>query len=150
MRLFGRASRKQITDPNLGLLTQDRHGWSGCLPWPDGTQCISLRIESAGDPPNGSIGAAVLACLDNYSALSTRLSGALFSLWQPNLAEPLWEDEWPTSPEMLWSQLQLDGIEVKRSNEIVLLYAFKGEIWPDAIFSVQVNGADVRPLHLDD
>ncbi|MGS5089323.1 hypothetical protein ACVC7V_22820 [Hydrogenophaga sp. A37] len=139
-----------MTDPNLGLLTQDRRGWSGHLPWPDSSQRISLRIESTGEPPNDSVGTAVWACLGNYSTLSGRLRSAPFSLWQPYVAQRLWEEEWPTSPEMLWAQLKLDGIEVQRSGEIVLLYAFKGEVWPDAIFSVQVSGADVHPLHLDD
>lgn len=42
------------------------------------------------------------------------------------------------------------GVEVQRSGEIVLMYAFKEELWPDAVFSVLVHGSDVRPLHLDD
>jgi len=150
MRLFGQSNRKQVTDPNLGLLTQDRHGWSGNVAGPDGMQSIWLRIDGAGDAPNESIGRAVLACLANYSALTLQLNSALFSLWQPYLDDPLWEDEYPTAPEMLWTQLQLEGVEVQRSGEIVLIYAFKDELWPDAVFSVQIDGSDVRPLHLDD
>jgi hypothetical protein len=30
------------------------------------------------------------------------------------------------------------------------VYAFKGELWPDAVFFVQVEGTKVRPLHVDD
>lgn len=150
MRLFGQSSRRQVSDPNLGLLTQDRHGWSGRVAGPDGMQSIWLRIDGVGDAPNERIGRAVLACLTNYSALTLPLSGALFSLWQLYLDEPLWEEDYPTSPEQLWAQLQLEGIEVQRSGEIVLAYAFKGELWPDAGFSVQVEGTEVRPLHVDD
>ncbi|MFP8779819.1 hypothetical protein [Hydrogenophaga sp. RWCD_12] len=150
MKLFGRSSRKQATDPSLGLLTQDRHGWSGSVAGPDKTQRIWLRIDGTDDAPNESIGRAVLVCLGNYASLSAPLSRALFSLWQPYLDEPLWGDECPTSPEMLWAQLQLEGVEVQRSCEIVLVYAFKGEVWPEAVFSVQVDGTDVKPLSLED
>ena len=150
MKLFGRSSKRQVTDPNLGVLTQDKHGWSGSLAGPGDTPRIWLRIDGADNVPNERLGRAVVACLSNYAAISAPLSLALSSLWQPYLDEALWEDEYPTSPEMLWAQLQLEGIEGQPSGEIVLLYAFKDEMWPDAVFSVQVDGADVRPLHLED
>ena len=150
MRLFGRSPRTQLSDPILGVLTQGRHGWSGSLAGPDGSQRIWLRIDSKDNVPKESIGRAILTCLTNYSELSAPLRHALFALWRTYLDEPLLEKDYPTSPEKLWTQLQLEGIEVQRSGKIVLVYAFKGEVWPDVVFSVQVEGTEVRPLHLDD
>ena len=95
-------------------------------------------------------GATYSEFLANYASIEASLRSALFSLWEPGLAEPLWERSWPTTEEELWRMLKLSSLEVQPDGKLQLLYAFKGEVWPDAMFTIEVQGAQVRPLALDD
>ena len=62
----------------------------------------------------------------------------------------MWEESWPTTEEELWRMLELNCVTIGPSSAIELLYAFAGEVWPDAMFTVEVIREQVRPLALDD
>jgi hypothetical protein len=149
--IFSRTKPPQVTDPVLGELTLGRHGWEGrMIASPEAAGTISLRVERTEGAPEEADRAAVVAVLRGYQELVPELKVALFQLWQPYIEEPLWDGSWPATAQALWAMLQLEGATVRRSGAVDLLYAFKGDVWPDAVFNVQVNGGSVVPLFVDD
>lgn len=89
------------------------------------------------------------ALRDNYPALVPKIQEALFSLLAPSLLEPSWEGPNPASPTDLWLMLTLDGIFIN-PDRAELLFGFSGDVWPDVMFSVSVDGMLVKPIALDD
>lgn len=140
-----------IHDPVLGQLTRERHGWTGTIPSPTGKGFVHLRIAECAQQDTVEIdSSSLMKFLDNYAEMTDSLRLALFELFKPYLPDPLWKDNWPTSAEALWDILQLEEIELKPTGELGLSYAFIGDIWPDAMFSLLVDGAPVNPMALDD
>ena len=149
MALFGKAPRPRISDPAFGTLTLGPSGWSGDAPWLDG-QHILVSVERGDAGPLDEDRTAFLDLTSNYRALAPGLQQALFALWTPGLGQPLWEESWTTTPEALWQMLELSSVAIRSNGKIELLFAFAGEVWPDAMFNVEVSGSQVRPLSLDD
>jgi hypothetical protein len=149
MSLLSRSSRRQLTDATFGLLTLGKSGWTGEAPWPGGGK-ILVSLERGEDGPLEGDRAVFKALIDNYSAIAPHLQQALFALWEPHLRDPFWEQSWPTTPKALWQMLELSSLAIGAKGKVHLLFAFGGEVWPDAMFTVEVEGTQVTPLSLDD
>jgi hypothetical protein len=149
MSIFG-GTRPQLSDAVFGSLVLRRHGWEGTIRSPAGEGTIWVRIERQKEGPQDADRTAMSALRGRYAALLPALADVLFSLWEPGANEPMWEKSWPTTHDELWSMLQLEGASIRKTGSVELLFSFKGEVWPDAMFNVEVNGAHVRALSLDD
>lgn len=134
----------------LGLLKWSKSRWNGEVPSPAGNGSILLSVARDASGPQPEDGVAFKEFLASYSALAPKLSSALFALWEPGHSEPLWEESWPSTEQELWRILELNSLEIQPGGKLELLYAFKGDVWPDAMFTLAVQGSQVRPLSLDD
>jgi hypothetical protein len=150
MGLFDRSKPTEVHDPVFGVLKWSKARWSGEVVSPTGNGTVTVAIARDAAGPKLEDGAAYRELSANYSALAPKLSAALFALWEPGLAEPLWDESWPSTEAELWRMLELCSLEINQGETLVLLYAFKGDVWPDAMFTVAVHGAQVHPLALDD
>jgi hypothetical protein len=74
----------------------------------------------------------------------------LFKLLEPGLRRPEWEGPNPGSADGLWSMLRLEAVSVVPEKPLELLFAFRGDVWPDAMFRIAVDGTHVEGLSLDD
>ena len=63
---------------------------------------------------------------------------------------PDWEGPRPESAMALREMLELSNVTYLRDGTSELLFAFKGDVWPDAMFIVEIRGGKVRGLSLDD
>lgn len=139
----------KLSDPTFGTLRLGKFGWSGEAPWLDGTHIlVSLLSDPTG--PSDAERTAFSELRDTYISLIPRIRSALFTLWQPEMNQPHWEEMAPLTPEALWSKLELNSIDIGSEGRVKLLFAFSGEFWPDGMFNVEVIGSTVRPLSLDD
>jgi hypothetical protein len=150
MGLFSRSKPAEVHDPVFGTLKWSKDHWTGVVPSPigKGTVLVSVARDVAGPRPEDGVTYQRFAA--NYSALTPKLSAALFVLWEPGLSEPLWEESWPSTEKELWRMLELSSLEVQQDGTLELLYAFRDDVWPDAMFTLAVQGAQVHPLSLDD
>ncbi len=149
MSFFSRAAKPTLTDAMFRVLTKQKHGWAGEVPWIDGSQ-VSVIVERERGP-NEEDRQAFAAVLSGYVSLVPRLSEALFTLWEPELGQAHWAaSEAPRTAEDLWRVLKLDCVSVCESGRVRLMYAFAGDFWPDAMFELEVRDGQVTPVSLDD
>jgi hypothetical protein len=150
MGIFRRSASAAIVDPVFGRLTQTKLAWQGEVPSPTGQSNVLLSVERGAEGPTAEDRAAYSAFVENYPALTSKLRAGLFELWRPGLASGLWEEQWPTTAETLWAMLELSSLCIPPGGKLELLYAFGGDVWPDAMFILCVEGKQVVPVALDD
>jgi hypothetical protein len=146
---FGRATESTLSDTTFGTLTKRKHGWAGEAPWIDGSQVAVIIQRERG--PNEEDRKTFADFLSSYLSLVPRLSEALFTLWEPEMRQPHWAaSEVPRTAEDLWKELELDGVSICESGNVLLAFAFAGDFWPDAMLTLEVSDGQVRPVSLDD
>jgi hypothetical protein len=150
MGIFSRSASPAMVDPVLGRLTQTKLAWQGAVPSPTGASNVLLFVERGSKGPTAEDRAAYSAFVESYPALTSELQAGLFELWRTGIAEPLWEEQWPTTAEALWLMLELSSLSIQPGGKLELLYAFGGDVWPDAVFTLLVEGKQVIPVALDD
>jgi hypothetical protein len=151
MGWFSRNPKPQITDPVFGALElQAPGGWIGEVTSPIDRQRVMLSVVRKLGPPNEEDRRTFQELYDNFSTLVPSLRGELFRLWVPELEVGSWDETAPRTPEGLWDMLQLESLMIFPDSKIRLGFAFVGEFWPDAMFSVDVQHLQVKGISLDD
>jgi hypothetical protein len=150
MGIFSRSASPAKVDPVFGRLTQSKLAWQGEVPSPTGQSNVLLSVERGAEGPTAEDRAAYSAFVDNYPALRSELRDGLFELWRPGIGDALWEEQWPTTAEALWAMIELSSLCIQPGGKLELLYAFGGDVWPDAMFTLRVEGKQVIPVALDD
>lgn len=82
--------------------------------------------------------------------LADELSAALYQLYAPYSDVPSWEGPRPESASHLREMLELSSVRFLEEGTPELLFAFKGDVWPDAMFIVEIRDGKVRGVSLDD
>ena len=136
-------------DAVFGRIVRDRHGWS--VEASDSEQHPYLISVAAGD--EGPTEAQRLAHQRLQSQLrdfTDDLTAALYELYTPYLDVPDWEGPRPGSATALREMLELSSVRYLEDATPALLFAFKGDVWPDAMFSIEIRDGRVRGVALDD
>lgn len=107
MGLFGRSRLPEIRDPILGVLEWNKSHWQGAVSSPGGSGTVLLTVARGAKGSSAEDRATYEALCADYPSLEPKLKGALFKLSQSELAEPLWEDSWPTTERALWGMLEI-------------------------------------------
>jgi hypothetical protein len=140
-------SQREFDDPIFGHLRQRKDWWLGETVWLNPAHMISVSIEGSDEPSPGDR-TAFLAVREKYGDLLPLIGEALFELWgKPDAS---WEGPNPSSSQELLALLELDCVFVKSSGRVELLYGFAGDVWPDAMLTVAVEGGRVKPVSFDD
>ena len=111
---------------------------------------ISVSISRAEQGPTAIDRQVFTEFVANYPSLVPSLKVELFKLLEPSLKVARWEGPNPGSAEEFWPMLRLEAVSVIPEKPLELLFAFRGDEWPDAMFSIAVDGRQVEGLSLDD
>lgn len=151
MGFFRRTPPPRITDPVLGTLEYHKgRGWEGAVAVPGEADPVLVSFERGPEGPTEKDREVVARLLSRYPSLVPALRDALFLLWNPMLALPDWEGPRAATPDALWSIVQLNCILLPPTGPAELLFAFRGDVWPDAMFTVAIDGDSVTGISLDD
>lgn len=96
---------------------------------PAGDEKLSVSISRMEQNPTVEDRRVFTEFATNYPLLVPLLSAELFKLWR---------------------MLRLEVVYIFPRKPLQLLFAFRGDVWPDAIFNVAVDGTHVEGLSLDD
>lgn len=151
MRWFGRKAPRTVDDPVFGRLTLRQHsGWYGEVSSPISGERLVVSISSLDEPPGAQDRQAFSEFVARFPQLVPALSSELFELLEPSTRIPGWEGPTPETAEELWKMVRLESLHISTGRPLELLFAFRGEVWPDAMFTVTVDAANVRGVSLDD
>jgi hypothetical protein len=148
-RLIGPAQRS-IADPVFGPLRRRKGSWTGVVDWRFGNRRLPISVCRVSEEPNEADHEAYRNLVENYPKLLPAIRLALFRLWRTASREPDAVGPRPSSPEELFDMLQMDGLFIKPTDRVELLFGFAGDAWPDAMFTVAVRDESVEPIALDD
>jgi hypothetical protein len=145
-----RRRNKTIDDPALGSLELRDGEWCGQATFPgeEGPALLSVRAGPAGPgEPERLAYARLLAALPSQA---DSIAAALFELYRPYLDLPVWDGPPASSATQLRALLELSAIIVSGTRPAELIFGFRGDRWPDATFVLEFDGAQIRPVSLDD
>ncbi len=131
------------------LILNARIGWEGQIASPAPDEKIGITVLRLEEPPNAEDQRVFTDFLANYSRLVPTLALALFKLLESTLRTPDWDGPRPLTPEELWTMVRLEGVFLTPGQPLELLFAFRGDLSPDAVFNVAVEGMDVKGSWLD-
>ena len=86
----------------------------------------------------------------NLIVFADDLTAALYNLYEPYLRIPDWEGPRPESARALRDMLYLSCVTYLEDATPEFLFAFKGDLWPDAMFIVEIRDGKVRAVARDD
>ncbi len=151
MTWFRREAPRTMDDPVFGALTFDRRsGWEGKVASPTPGEKLSVSISRLDEPPNAEDRRVFTEFIARYSGLVPGLGSELFKLLEPSVRIPGWEGPSPRTADELWPMVRLESLHISPERPLELLFSFRGDVWPDAMFNVAVDGTNVRGLSLDD
>lgn len=151
MAWFRRESPRTVDDPVFGTLTlRRRSDWEGEVASPTPGETLAVSISRPSEPPTTADREVFAEFVADYSRLVPALSSELFKLLDPSARTPGWDGPSPRTADELWRMLRLESLHIQPGRPLELLFAFRGDVWPDAMFTVAVAGTDVRGLSLDD
>jgi hypothetical protein len=134
-------------DAVFGRLVRDSHGWTVETP-EENLPLISL--VAGDDGPTDAQRSAHQRLQSQLNDLAGDLAAALYELYAPYLDIPHWEGPRPDSATALRDMLELSSVRYLKDGIPELLFAFKGDLWPDAMFTVEIRDGKVRGVALDD
>ena len=136
-------------DPVFGRLSRDRGGWlvvSSTL----GPNLPVVSIDADEKGPSDLQRSAYQQLQSQLVVLAEQLSQALYELYAPYLDVPNWEGPRTDSASHLRAMLELSSVRILQEGVSELLFAFKGDVWPDAMFVIEIRDEKVRGVSLDD
>jgi hypothetical protein len=110
-----------------------RSGWEGKVAAPTRGEKLSVCVSRLGEPPNAEDRRAFTEFVARYSGLVPVLSSEPFKLLGPSIQIPGWEGPSLHAAEELWPMVRLESLHISPGRPLELLFAFKGDVWPDAI-----------------
>src|SRR5512143_2291547 len=144
MSWFHRDSPRTVEDAVFGILTlKRRFGWEGEVASPVPGERISVSISRAEEGPTAIDRQVCVEFVTNYPSLVPSLKVEVFKLLESSLRLPEWEGPNPGSADELWSMLRLEAVSMGSEKPLELLFAFRGDEWPDAMFRIAVDGKHV-------
>jgi len=151
MGWFRREAVRTVDDPVFGTLRHNRRsGWQGRVASPNPHETLLVSIARFDDPPDAEDRRVFTEFVANYSRLVSPLASELFKLLEPSLHSPGSVGPKSQTPNELWNMVRLESLYLVPGRPLELLFAFRGDVWPDAMFSVAVDGTTVSGLSLDD
>jgi hypothetical protein len=151
MAWFRREAPRVVDDSVFGTLTLSRRSvWEGSVASPAPGETLAVSIERGEEPPTAQDQRAFTDFVARYPSLVPALSSELFKLLEPSLRSHGWEGPSPRTAGELWRMVQLEALYITPGQPLELLFAFRDDVWPDAMFNVAVDGTAVRGLSLDD
>ena len=151
MTWFRREPPRTVADPVFGALTlRRRSDWEGDVAAPTPGETLSVSIARPDEPPTADDRQLFTEFVASYPRLVPTLSSELFRLLDSAVRVPGWEGPSPRTADELWQMLRLESLRIQPGRPLELLFAFRGDVWPDAMFTVAVQGMDVRGVSLDD
>jgi len=127
-----------------------RADWEGEVAAPTPGETLSVSISRPNEPPTADDRKVFTEFVASYSRLVPALSSELFTLLDPTVRIPGWEGPRPRTADQLWRMVRLESLHIQPGRPLELMFAFRDDVWPDAMFNVAVEGRDVRGLSLDD
>jgi hypothetical protein len=151
MTWFRRNAPRMVDDPVFGTLTLARGSdWEGKVASPTPGERLAVSIARPNEVPTAEDRKVFTEFVASYSLLVPALSSELFKLLDPTVRTPDWEGPSPRTADELWRMVRLEALHIQPGRPLELMFAFRDDIWPDAIFNLAVEGRDVRGLSLDD
>ena len=151
MPWFRREAPRTVVDPVFGtLILNRRSGWEGRVAAPTSGDTLAVSIARFPEVPNDEDRRVFADFVASYSRLVPSLASELFKLLEPSLRIPSWKGPSPRTSEELWNMVRLESLYFSSGRPLELLFAFRGDVWPDAMFNVAVDGTNVTGLSLDD
>jgi hypothetical protein len=124
----------RLTLLGIGAMNSPRYRPAGLL-----VESGDSRIMIDGGP-----GAMARGKLDAWLVCDERCELKVAGSW------PTWSRRSPRARERLTLAARVEVLHVQPGRPLELMFAFRDDIWPDAMFNVAVEGWDVRGLSLDD
>ncbi len=151
MTWFRREAPRTVDDSVFGALTFSRRSaWEGEVASPTPGEKLSVSISRIEEPPTAEDQRVFTEFVARFSRLVPALSSELFKLLEPSLRIRGWDGPSPRTAEELWHMVRLEWLFISPGQPLELLFAFRDDVWPDAMFNVAVDGTNVRGLSLDD
>jgi hypothetical protein len=146
-RITGLWKRRAVTreDPVFGRIVRGRDDWTVAA---SARPLISCAADDGG--PTDAQRCAHQRLETQLRDFAGDLSNALYELYAPYLALPDWDGPRPDSASALRELLELSSVRYLRDGTPELLFAIKGDVWPDAMLIVEIRGGKVRGVSLDD
>jgi hypothetical protein len=111
---------------------------------------MSILVARTEEGPTDADRQRLLAFRSSYPEIVPSLKAELWRLFEPSVNLPDWDGPNARTPDELWEMLQLESASIYPDKPLELLFAFRGDAWPDAMFSVAVDGVKAWGLSLDD
>ena len=136
-------------DAVFGRIVRDEHGWT--VEASDREEHFPLISVAAGDDgPTNAQRSAHQQLQSQLNEFADDLTAALYNLYAPYLDTSDWEGPRPDTPKALREMLELSSVRYSEDAVPEFLFAFKGDVWPDAMFTVEIRNGRVRGVALDD
>ena len=148
MRLWKRPAVSR-NDAVFGRIVRGKHGWTLEVSDSEGGS-PSVSLIAGDDGPSDAQRLAHQQLQSQLGVFAGDLTAALYELYSPYLAVPDWDGPRPGSATDLREMLELSSVTYLEDATLELLYAFKGDVWPDAMFTVEIRDGRVRGVALDD
>src|SRR4029453_7956269 len=144
-----RRRAKAREDAIFGRIVRDRHGWTVEASGSDKNHPV-ISLIGGDDGPTDAQRLAHQQLPRQLNEFAEDLTSALYELYAPYLDLSDWEGPRPDSAKALREMVELSSITYLEDGVPELLFAFKGDLWPDATFVVEIRGGKVRGVALDD
>jgi hypothetical protein len=148
MRLWKRR-RPTLDDLVFGRLTRDRDCWLAEPPVVGADRPL-VSVVAGEEGPSDAQRSAYQQFQKQLVGLREEISEALYQLYTPYLGVADWQGPRPDSASHLRAMLEFSSVRFLEEGAPELLFAFKGDIWPDAMFIVEIRDGGVRGISLDD
>src|SRR5262245_59083125 len=147
-----RRSRTQRTlqDPILGTIRYDGTDWKATDAIARESDSVLVAMESGEEGPNDSHRSAFQRLAGELALHHEAISAALFDLYRPYQEFDAWQGPRAQSPEILRTMLELSNVRIDVGGVIELIFGFRGDRWPDAMFVLELDARGVRAVSLDD
>lgn len=151
MTWFRREALRTVDDPTFGTLALTRRsGWEGEIASPIPGETLSVSTSRLDGPPTAEDRKVFTEFVASYSRLVTALSSELFTLLESSIRIPGWEGPSPRTADGLCPMVRIESLHIQPGRPLELMFAFRDDVWPDAMFIVAVDGRGVRGLSLAD
>jgi len=148
---FRRKAPCTVDDPVFGTLSLSRRSvWEGQVGSPVPGETLLVSLSRADEAPTPEDRRAFTEFVASYSSLVPALMSELFKLLEPSIRTPGWGGPSPLTANELWRMVRFESLHLSPGQPVELLFAFRDDVWPDAMLSVAVKGTSVRGLSLAD
>jgi hypothetical protein len=124
--------------------------WEGEVTSPTPGERLAVSVARPNEAPTAEDRKVFTEFVASYPLLVPALSSELFKLMDPAVRTQGWEGPSPRTENELWRMVRLEVLHIQPGRPLEVMFAFRDDIWPDAMFNVAVDGGNVRGLSLDD